>query len=350
MDDKRLESPDVPTIRKTNDQDTPKGLHARANSRGTIKTIDAGLDKVDVGSGPKLPAVLIAKGFELSTQAIGQGTYSLVMKAKNDRLWPGQPLACKCFNLTKVDHAWADKQLKLEMKIMKTLNHPNLMPAYYVFKMIEQAFIFMPLAEHGTVLSFLFKHRVPLSIPQTRLWFRGLMLGVECLHDHSIVHRDLKVDNFLLRTPTNSQNIVPVIADFGFASMQSTTNNILFTGPQSVWCDTCCGTADYLAPEVHLLIKGERYDAIPVDIYAMGACLFQMLNMWPPYFDPKRSLPYEISDKQLIQRQLTMKIFWNTRGTTTAEAKEMISALLNPEQSKRPTAKEVLASSFLNNN
>lgn len=295
----------------------------------------------DALGGFGLPSKLRNMGYQLG-RPLGEGGFAKVFIATNERLFPGKPLACKIVKLREISVEWRRKHLDPEMTIMNELHHPNTMHAYFMAKSSSAAFIFMPLAEEGTIRVHIDMQRAPLLVDVARRWFRGLIDGLNYLHDKDIVHRDLKLENFFLRH--RNQETIAVIGDFGFAVKQESKTVMATIFGSEIQCQTACGTADYVAPEVHCLAPNEKYLAKPVDIYAMGVSLFEMLNFWRPFFDLKRLEPYQMRDPTLVQRQKSMQFFWNPRGTSNEMAKKIIGRMLQPKPGDRPTARDVLGS------
>mmetsp|Transcript_32443 Transcript_32443/g.31843 ORF Transcript_32443/g.31843 Transcript_32443/m.31843 type:complete len:199 (+) Transcript_32443:438-1034(+) len=94
--------------------------------------------------------------------------------------------------------------------------------------------------------------------------------GLKPLNKLKIVHRDLKLSNFLLSD--DSENPIIKICDFGLATQKkSQEQNLMF--------DTICGTPIYMAPEI---LKGQKYDA-RADLWSLGTILYELLVGSPPF-------------------------------------------------------------------
>jgi serine/threonine protein kinase len=84
------------------------------------------------------------------------------------------------------------------------------------------------------------------------------------------VHRDIKLDNFLIRRPISSllSRKLPLkvtLIDFGFAKKLDSTNQV---------ADALCGTLGYLAPEIHQNLEiNTRLYSFATDIYALGVTM-----------------------------------------------------------------------------
>ena len=103
-----------------------------------------------------------------------------------------------------------------------------------------------------------------LPLPEVRHWLKGLVEGVAYLHDHGIVHRDLKPANLFME-----EGIVK-IGDYGLAK--------LITPSQGTEHSESIGTCHYMAPE----IGSGKYHK-PIDIYAIGVILYEMLTGRVPF-------------------------------------------------------------------
>lgn len=103
-----------------------------------------------------------------------------------------------------------------------------------------------------------------------RTCFVQLLRGVQYLHQHNVVHRDLKLENLLLVSPDNITHIK--IADFGLA--KSTAADAM---------TSVCGTPHYVAPEVILETRKSAYGP-QVDLWSAGIILFMLLGGYPPFF------------------------------------------------------------------
>lgn len=90
--------------------------------------------------------------------------------------------------------------------------------------------------------------------------FNQIIRGVEVIHSHKIVHRDLKLENIFVRK-TEKSGLVCKIGDFGLARFLEIT------------ASSNCGTQNYMAPEI--------LESVPygqgVDIWSLGVLLYYML-------------------------------------------------------------------------
>jgi hypothetical protein len=108
--------------------------------------------------------------------------------------------------------------------------------------------------------------RSPNGLPpeEVLLWLEGVCAGVGYLHEHGVVHRDVKPGNVFLDNGTVK------LGDYGLSKFISASRRSGQTGS--------VGTVHYMAPEV---LKG-RYGR-EVDLYALGVILYEMLTGRVPF-------------------------------------------------------------------
>src|SRR5262249_49374301 len=151
---------------------------------------------------------------------------------------------------------------KREARADAALKHPNIVQIYDVNEVDGRPYFTMELLEGG---SLALKIRgEPQSVRETARMMSTLAKAIQVAHQARIVHRDLKPANILLTTEG-----VPKISDFGLASCFADESSVTLDG-------TRLGTPSYMSPE-----QAEGLDTAmepEVDIYALGAILYEMLT------------------------------------------------------------------------
>ncbi|KAJ6625692.1 Mitogen-activated protein kinase kinase kinase 12 [Pseudolycoriella hygida] len=156
------------------------------------------------------------------------------------------------------------KDLKeTDIKYLRKLNHENVIKFKGVCTQTQEFGIIMEYCPHGS-LDFILRDEEFLRPARLVAWAKQIALGMQYLHDHKIVHRDLKSPNILI-----GANKTVKIIDFG---MSCEWNEISTK-------KSFAGTIAWMAPES---IRSEPWSE-KVDIWSYGVVLWEMLTCKIPY-------------------------------------------------------------------
>ncbi|XP_056450810.1 MAP/microtubule affinity-regulating kinase 4 [Gadus chalcogrammus] len=206
-----------------------------------------------------------------------------------------------------------------EVRIMKGLNHPNIVQLFEVIETDKTLYLIMEYASGGEVFDYLVSHGRMKEI-EARAKFRQIVSAVHYCHQKYIVHRDLKAENLLLDADANIK-----IADFGFSNEFTLGNKL----------DTFCGSPPYAAPE---LFQGKKYDGPEVDVWSLGVILYTLVS---------GSLPFDGQNlKELRERVLRGKYRVPFYMSTDCEGILRRFLVLNP--TKRCTLDQVMKDKWIN--
>ncbi|XP_017843896.1 mitogen-activated protein kinase kinase kinase 13 isoform X2 [Drosophila busckii] len=158
------------------------------------------------------------------------------------------------------------KELKeTDIKHLRKLDHENIIKFKGVCTQSPVFCIIMEFCPYGPLQNILKEEQVMLP---SRLvsWSKQIALGMQYLHSHKIIHRDLKSPNILIST-----NEVVKISDFGTSREWNEISTKM----------SFAGTVAWMAPEV---IRNEPCSE-KVDIWSYGVVLWEMLTCEIPYKD-----------------------------------------------------------------
>ncbi|KAK9294332.1 hypothetical protein QLX08_011010 [Tetragonisca angustula] len=249
-------------------------------------------------------------------KTIGKGNFAKVKLAKH--VPTGKEVAIKIIDKTQLNPGSLQKLFR-EVRIMKMLDHPNIVKLFQVIETDKTLYLVMEYASGGEVFDYLVLHG-RMKEKEARAKFRQIVSAVQYCHQKKIIHRDLKAENLLLDSEMNIK-----IADFGFSNEFTPGNKL----------DTFCGSPPYAAPE---LFQGKKYDGPEVDVWSLGVILYTLVS---------GSLPFDGSTlRELRERVLRGKYRIPFYMSTDCENLLKKFLVLNP--TKRASLETIMKDKWMN--
>ncbi|XP_072407307.1 serine/threonine-protein kinase MARK2 isoform X6 [Chiloscyllium punctatum] len=249
-------------------------------------------------------------------KTIGKGNFAKVKLARH--VLTGKEVAVKIIDKTQLNSSSLQKLFR-EVRIMKILNHPNIVKLFEVIETEKTLYLVMEYASGGEVFDYLVAHG-RMKEKEARAKFRQIVSAVQYCHQKCIVHRDLKAENLLLDGDMHIK-----IADFGFSNEFTLGNKL----------DTFCGSPPYAAPE---LFQGKKYDGPEVDVWSLGVILYTLVS---------GSLPFDGQNlKELRERVLRGKYRIPFYMSTDCENLLKKFLVLNP--AKRGSLEQIMKDRWMN--
>jgi calcium-dependent protein kinase len=251
---------------------------------------------------------------------VGEGSYGIVRIAR--RLYDGVKRAIKIIPKSRVHRP---EVLIREITILKQVDHPNIVKLYETYEDNRYIYLVMELMEGGELFDRIIEKGHFTEEEAARL-FQQMLSAINYLHKHKIAHRDLKPENFLFAS--DSFNSPLKLIDFGFAKNLRTER----------FMTTKAGTAYYISPEVLTGIYTEK-----CDIWSIGVILYMMLSGYPP-FDGK-------SDAEILEKVRIGTFTFSQREwrEVSADAKDLVTKMLDPIPPRRISAADALKHPWLTN-
>ncbi|XP_039861099.1 TRAF2 and NCK interacting kinase b isoform X4 [Simochromis diagramma] len=280
------------------------------------------LDEIDL-SALRDPAGI----FEL-VELVGNGTYGQVYKGRHVKT--GQLAAIKVMDVTGDE----EEEIKAEINMLKKYSHHRNIATYYgafIKKnppgVDDQLWLVMEFCGAGSVTD-LIKNTKGNSLKEEWIAYicREILRGLTHLHQHKVIHRDIKGQNVLL-----TENAEVKLVDFGVSAQLDRT-----VGRRN----TFIGTPYWMAPEV--IACDENPDAtydFKSDLWSLGITAIEMAEGAPPLCDmhPMRAL-------FLIPRNPAPRL---KSKKWSKKFQSFIESCLVKSHSQRPSTEQLLKHPFI---
>ncbi|TMW64902.1 hypothetical protein Poli38472_009069 [Pythium oligandrum] len=328
-------------------------------------------ERENAAAKPSAPSVRKSSAYRVSIRdfqiikPISKGAFGKVYLAR--KRTTGDQYAIKVLAKEHVLRKKQIQHIETERDILVTVESPFVVKLFWTFQTKRNLFLVMEYLPGGDFMSLL-ECIVQLEEQVARVYIAEVALALKHLHEKGCVHRDLKPDNILISSSGHIK-----LTDFGLSeegvSLSDSDSEVqepMFAGddkggaqaePQQMhspeqqdvedaFADFLdfsvvhprpkkkkrahsqtfgrCGTPDYLSPEI---ILGKQHGP-PVDYWALGVILYEMLVGFPPFNDET----VEAIFNNILERQ----ILWpDGEKCLSHEAMDLINLLLEPDPVKR---------------
>lgn len=278
-----------------------------------------------------------------TSKTLGTGAFGTVVLAKkrnSDRQY-----AIKSISKKNILRSQMGSQVKKEIGIMKSLEHPNIVQIFEVLSSADYLYIVMDFVSGGELYTKITKSG-RLSNASCRRYVKQLCSALNYCHSRNVCHRDIKPQNILL-----DKNDNVLLADFGFASIMEVDelgkNDVTFGNDDGETrtmelsresndkhrsmegqsrmmknMSTVCGTMSYMAPEI---FNREKYTGDKADIWSLGIVIYVLLVGF---------MPFKEADE--VKSKFSIPSF------VSKDASDFVSNMLILEPRKRYSARRLL--------
>jgi serine/threonine protein kinase len=257
----------------------------------------------------------------------------------------------------QMDNAVAEAEVLKD--IMENISHPNIMHIEKVFQVGSKFYLVFPLCTGGELYEHIVR-RGHFSELDAAIIIRDLIGGLHALHEHEILHLDIKPENLLFES--NDENARIKITDFGISKIFSVNNNnnrdddraestvskpptgdvfsvqLLeeklrsFLKGNDLKMEKLRGTIGYMAPE--LFLTGHCLKA--TDVFAAGVVLYILLCGRPPFY---AKTDRGVLEKTALGHYTMLGREWDQ---VSADAKDLVTRMLKVNPEARVTTTEIL--------
>mmetsp|Transcript_88214 Transcript_88214/g.248279 ORF Transcript_88214/g.248279 Transcript_88214/m.248279 type:complete len:527 (-) Transcript_88214:120-1700(-) len=263
----------------------------------------------------------VEEDYSILTESVGSGFNGYVHKAINKTT--KDTYAAKPFKIRGLSKK-SMEELRMEVSLFLRMDHPHVARLIDVYEGQGQLILLMELLEGGELYDRISrKKKFTERDAATASW--QMLVAINYLHSQSIVHRDIKLENFLY--DTMDSNHLKLI-DFGFSRLHNKTEKKMMAS---------CGTLAYMAPEV---LKGVGYTN-KCDMWSLGCVTFILLMGYMPF--PSQDTAENIETIIRGEYSKNPKV-WNRLSN---DAKDFVHCLLQKSVNSRLSSAEALQHPFM---
>jgi len=287
---------------------------------------------------------------------LGRGTNTIVRKAIDRST--GQRYAVKTVKKFDAEQA---RHMRHEIHLLHDLSHPSIIDLVDCYEDDKYLHMVVELCRGGELYEYVMKrvkkterantYQNPVDEQLAANIVRKICSAVAYLHEHDIVHRDLKLENILLVSKPNdkkgrkngkassSTSDVRLI-DFGLSKSYNTHHRF----PSLPRLTSFVGTNYYVAPEI-LSAEGYTHSC---DLWGIGVLAYALLSAKPPFNGRSdKEIYYKI--KHIDDKDGGVQFPSPDWDAISLEAKDFIRKLLVKDVEQRPSAAALLDHPWIRN-
>jgi len=248
---------------------------------------------------------------------LGRGACGSVVAVKHRTT--GELYAMKVIALDTV--GGTIEELKKEIEVQRGLDHPNICKVFESYEDLkaQEMYIIMEICTGGSLVSRMKTHRHGYGERAAATLVEKMLSAVIYCHHHGVVHRDIKLDNFIYENEAEDAELK--LIDFGFAAE-------IAPGKESMFDQL--GTPSYMAPELWGTNEAE-YDS-SVDMWALGVVTFMLLSGKRPFHHQDKR------EKARMIRHDPLRFPGPEWERVSQEAKDFCVALMHKKPKERLAA------------
>ena len=243
---------------------------------------------------------------------LGEGSYAKVHLGVSALC--GKKVAIKLYEKAKIKTRSSSERIFTEIGILRRMNHRNIVNFIEIFQNPKYIFIVLEYANGGDLLNYL-KTKGKFKESEYRKILQQIIDALEYIHEHRILHRDIKLDNVLL-----TKSGLVKICDFGI-SRKMYRNDPVYEH---------IGTPAYIAPEI---VKEKGYSGFGADIWSLGVMTYMALT---------GNVPFKGNTiEELHQSILKKEVTFTDKTNLSAPMKKAIRGMLIKDPRRRMSLKDI---------
>ncbi|KAL2426449.1 Serine/threonine-protein kinase Chk2 [Exophiala dermatitidis] len=228
-----------------------------------------------------------------------------------------------------------------EINILASLRHPNIIRLEKVYITYDTIYMMQDIVTAGDLFSYIESKNGKLLEAEAAVILRQILVAVRFLHDHNIVHRDIKPDNILMTSLAAGCRVV--LTDFGAARRVPAQRHRM---------STVIGTREYAAPEM-LQVRREQKQSSSrqgytraVDMWAVGCVAVILLTGGMAFTDP-----ITCNFSEALARNCNLDFLHKSKDwqAIRQRPKDFVEQLLVVDEESRLTAVDALQHPWFSN-